>query len=995
MQAAPPHPLHTEDLKVSQTEHTPSSSVDHIEQLIWQPPPELQKTSIHTSLNDSYELYFPVELTDKDYIRRILDIVSNSIRPYIIKIVAEDKNSKTSRFLEEIKGSDYDIYYQLKLLLGKTYEKAVPEKALAVSRNFKNKLVTKYSGAKFTNSADILLGSRSGLNQPSREVIGAKESDVDAQFLAARSLLECFCVSCDLGLLQLKSLETQYHKHKLFKEERMKALLCESRHDNHHVDEISAPSTNSGSNHVSTIVDDSTDLRDDDASDNLIVDAIETESENDIEIETDVNFENEEESDEYVDESEPTVSRHVVEMQFASIAELIAHSEQLREKLACLTSTAPHASHTTLLVVLQALTGDLASQSNRSSAQSDYDEAERLHAYKVMLERTMEADVFVQTTPSEGGNGVQRIENMYKLCSQADSVVPQLGMVELKARQQHQFSKCKSLVELSNDIASSSGVLRKLLTVDPIGSRKYPNECHLFFIQKLHETNRSLFDLLREAHNMKLFQYVIHHWPLHTKNVRIKSTKTQPRLSDLKKAGYTAADLRSGGYNALELKICGYSAAEVISVGCTASDLKAAGYEASELKKAKFGVVYLKSAGYTASDLKLAGYTAASLGGKSLGGNTSSVASDGQKDGYYGPSTPDSERYNTYDVTHAGYGAAELKAAGYDVYDLQRAGYRTLALRKVDFNTEDMRMAGYSASEMKGGGYSADDLLDAGYDFDDVLRAGYTAAYLKKNNFCAADLMSAGYSVLHLQDAGFSTSEVTAAGYSAADLKRGGYTACDLPVDSDSGHTYSATECKQAGYALTELVQAKYSTRELKEAGYCAVKLKPFEPSIRHMKQIGFTASEMRAAGYSVSELMAVRYKISAMKKAGYTAADLEPFYVSATHMKSGGYGAAELREVGYSAATLKEAGYGMDDIVRAGYPASELKAVYGRGNSAPALRRAGYTALDLADAKYRILDLKHANYSATEMKKAGYSVSDLKNVGYSFIELRSAGYEL
>jgi hypothetical protein len=39
---------------------------------IWEPPDNLQKTTINLSLDESYELYFPLELTNKDYLRYFL-----------------------------------------------------------------------------------------------------------------------------------------------------------------------------------------------------------------------------------------------------------------------------------------------------------------------------------------------------------------------------------------------------------------------------------------------------------------------------------------------------------------------------------------------------------------------------------------------------------------------------------------------------------------------------------------------------------------------------------------------------------------------------------------------------------------------------------------------------------------------------------------------------------------------------------------------------------
>jgi hypothetical protein len=36
---------------------------------LWMPPKELQKTTVHVSLEESHEVFFPMELTDKDYMR--------------------------------------------------------------------------------------------------------------------------------------------------------------------------------------------------------------------------------------------------------------------------------------------------------------------------------------------------------------------------------------------------------------------------------------------------------------------------------------------------------------------------------------------------------------------------------------------------------------------------------------------------------------------------------------------------------------------------------------------------------------------------------------------------------------------------------------------------------------------------------------------------------------------------------------------------------------
>ncbi len=57
-------------------------------------------------------LFFPLELTNKDYIRRILDTVGHGIRERVLQITRDKRLAPINE------DNDHDVYYLLKQLLG-------------------------------------------------------------------------------------------------------------------------------------------------------------------------------------------------------------------------------------------------------------------------------------------------------------------------------------------------------------------------------------------------------------------------------------------------------------------------------------------------------------------------------------------------------------------------------------------------------------------------------------------------------------------------------------------------------------------------------------------------------------------------------------------------------------------------------------------------------------------------------------------------------------
>ena len=69
----------------------------------------------------SYELFFPLEMTNKDYMRRILDIVAIGIQGPVVEITNHFTRTNPPQ-LEPIEGHhNGDVYYLLKQILGRRY----------------------------------------------------------------------------------------------------------------------------------------------------------------------------------------------------------------------------------------------------------------------------------------------------------------------------------------------------------------------------------------------------------------------------------------------------------------------------------------------------------------------------------------------------------------------------------------------------------------------------------------------------------------------------------------------------------------------------------------------------------------------------------------------------------------------------------------------------------------------------------------------------------
>jgi hypothetical protein len=186
----------------------------------------------------TYTLSFPLELTNRDYMHRVLDIVTLGIRGQVIEITSQPHRSGA---LQDIKlggynASDDDIYYLLKQILGNNQAKKNPSPVTERKRIrliFKNAL--KCEMTDLIDSCEALLTSRNNLAH--NDQTKAAPSQMTSCFKSAKVLLDIFVTSKSgpfelAAVRMLSELTAQMHDHKKMKTSRL-ALL-------HLQDEISA-----------------------------------------------------------------------------------------------------------------------------------------------------------------------------------------------------------------------------------------------------------------------------------------------------------------------------------------------------------------------------------------------------------------------------------------------------------------------------------------------------------------------------------------------------------------------------------------------------------------------------------------------------------------------------------------------------------------------------------------------------------------------------------
>ncbi len=133
---------------------------------------------------------------------------------------------------------------------------------------------------------------------------------------------------------------------------------------------------------------------------------------------------------------------------------------------------------------------------------------------------------------------------------------------------------------------------------------------------------------------------------------------------------------------------------------------------------------------------------------------------------------------------------------------------------------------------------------------------------------------------------------------------------------------YPATNMKQAGFTVDELLALHYDLKQIALAGYTAVEFKRSYPAMKQLLGANVsentrvltenhTAEEMREAGFTVDELLALHYDLKQIALAGYTAVELKRSNIKVSPEN---HTAEEMREAGFTDDELHALGYDDND---------------------------------------------------------------------------------
>lgn len=723
-----------------------------IDPSIWVPP--ITKLKATTPSNHVSTHFFPLELTSKDYIRRVLDIVVHGIKDKVIEVPTFQRqtNYQIPRLI--IDENDHDIIPYLRQIMGQSPSVQSSSEAAMIRQAYANELGIESVG-KMINSATILLNKRMELFSKIAEDKGSID-DLDSLFSAAKSLLLCFqgVIDCGSGggdeqslgrrstvvfspvtvsLKRLAELKDQIVQHKHFKECRMKVLGWPQA-----TDAFTSPS--------------------------------------------------------------PIASQNVALEIENKIKVTLAASLPLIEPAAV--------AHTTLIARLLQVQTDLKINMEEAAIEKKFSVADNSNKLMMLMAATIEEDTVGYSNAAVGGNGYNRIVHVTSLRDSLSILVADCVAYEDNSINTRDFAGAQELLSLRLQIqhilhiftTALSPVSLPLFPPPALTSQQFDcdsnrsnaplvhiTEQNILYTNYSDSTSSTIFSLIRDSKSVHLIKYICRHW-LKEMSMEAFESGSDP-LSDtcLRAAGFSAVELSSTGVNVSRLRVAGFSAKELLDSGAAIAELQTVGVTVVELREAGCNVSDLLGV-YTLHDLVAGGYAEADL--YAHGCSFAELRQVG---------------IGLSRLMAIGCSLKELKKMGASIDKFREANCSVASLREVGYTLRECREAGYSVAEARESTAPVSALLDAGYDLKEMLQLATTHAMreFKLANAKVADLRIAGFSSASVKDAGYSLREMQEGGYTARELKDIGITVVGL---KEAGYSFqqlspefTARELKQAG----------------------------------------------------------------------------------------------------------------------------------------------------------------------------------------------------
>lgn len=178
---------------------------------LWEPPVDLQRIVI-PGPEIEYFLDFPLELTNKDYLRRVLEIVARGVQSRVLQITSEQGLKAIPPH------SQQDVHYLLKQVMGNNSD--IADDGQRIRMLYSDQLRCPHD--KLRDSAEYVFTQRNLLFHLESDV--SRNSDTERLFGAARELLECFGRAGVYALQRLQELQHQYQRHQQFRRSRATVL---------------------------------------------------------------------------------------------------------------------------------------------------------------------------------------------------------------------------------------------------------------------------------------------------------------------------------------------------------------------------------------------------------------------------------------------------------------------------------------------------------------------------------------------------------------------------------------------------------------------------------------------------------------------------------------------------------------------------------------------------------------------------------------------------
>lgn len=784
---------------------------------LWEPPQLLQRRQVVGPTKISSWILFPLELTSKDYTRRILDIVANSIKERVLSIT----NDAVEKMINGIENFSEDkMPFNLRNLLlvisgknSETYAEAL-----------------RCDPKKMANAADYLFQYEKQLSCIDK---GANiKHDVIPMIYAAKCLLECFNGYSSYSLKQLKILEDQHHAHREFTERRRQILESDLW--------------------MPLIIED----KEDDCSILLA-------------------------------ESAGVLNEILALLKPSEVAHILS----LRRLEGIET-------HLDSLLKLKA-----------EDASNTDDEAIRLQELLRAVQKAIESDLHLvppitsveideisfiaaENKRINKFNGSNCGRSISDLLIHVENTLQRVRAAEKKTKDSRHFSGengSETLKLVGDEIVKNRDLLANLLIL-PIFTALETSEITLntIFTCTMEQagTKNSLFGLLRESQNDRIFEYICSSW-LVNRNIfdyqwgsRVKEdewcavflkdsrhfTATELkaggfRASDLKPAGFTILDLQEAGYNVSDLRTAGFGVNMLEQAGLTLSELRDGGFSASSLKSAYFRAKDLKAVGFSAGELREGGFSADDMKSADFKVNDLKIAG-----------------CSASELKTANFTAIELKNAGFTLADLKESGYPLSKIKAVDYSLSELKEVGFTLYELKEAGFTLSKLKTVGFDLGCLEAADFTGKDLRLNGWIVSYLRISGVSANIMKSAGFTANQSRVAGFTISDLKAAGYPMKELDeCDGGKATCWSVSNLKKDNLIATHLKAAGFRSGYLRALGFSAIQLKAAYYSFIDLTVAGFSAYELKEAGYTLEDLVAAQtFTKRDLEYAGFTSTDLE-----------------------------------------------------------------------------------------------------------------------